>query len=83
VALARPLFGEQTMSRAMNIDAKQADVIETCAKLKTPISAIEPLISGGTRVVLMNGDDAEIVRKAYKSKLLLGAVTRNRWVRNV
>jgi hypothetical protein len=71
------------MSRAMNINALQADVIETCAKLKTPISAIEPLISGGTRVVMMNGDDAEIVRKAFKSKLLVGAVTRTRWVRNM
>jgi hypothetical protein len=70
------------MSRAMNINAPQADVIETCAKLKTPISAIEPLMSGGTRVVMMNGDDAEIVRKAFKSKLLDGAVTRTRWVRN-
>lgn len=70
------------MSRAMNINAKQSDVIETCARLKTPISAIEPLLSGGTRVVMMNGDDAEIVRKAFKSKLLDGAVTRTRWVRN-
>ena len=71
------------MSRAMNINAERADVIDTCAKLNTPISAIEPLLSGGTRVVMMNGDDAEIVRKAFKSKLLLGAVTRNRWVRNM
>ena len=71
------------MSRAMNIDADRALVIETCARLKTPISAIEPLLSGGTRVVMMNGDDAEIVRKAFKSKLLVGAVTRTRWVRNM
>jgi hypothetical protein len=70
------------MSRAMNINAERADVIETCARLNTPISAIEPLLSGGTRVVMMNGDDAETVRKAFKSKLLDGAVTRNRWVRN-
>jgi len=71
------------MSRAMNINAERADVIETCAKLNTPISAIEPLLSGGTRVVMMNGDDAETVRKAFKSKLLVGPVTRNRWVRNM
>jgi hypothetical protein len=31
---------------------------------------------------MMNGDDAEIVRKAFKSKLLDGAMTRTRWVRN-
>lgn len=70
------------MSRVMNTNAPQPDVIATCARLKTPISAIEPLLSGGTRVVMMNGDDAEIVRKAFKSKLLDGAVTRTRWVRN-
>jgi hypothetical protein len=70
------------MSRAMNIDAEQALVVQTCAKLNTPISAIESLLSGGTRVVMMNGDDAEIVRKAFKSKLLTGVVTRTKWAGN-
>lgn len=70
------------MSRAMNVDASHADVIAMCAKHNATISAIEPLLSGGTRVVMMNGDDAATVRRAFKSKVMEGKVTRTLWVRN-
>ncbi|MEO5865589.1 MAG: hypothetical protein ABIS14_05550 [Sphingomonas sp.] len=70
------------MSRAMNVNAERTEVIDMCAKHKVTISAIEPLLSGGTRVVLMNGDDAETVRRAFKSKIMTGAVKRTLWVRN-
>ncbi|MDQ2879317.1 MAG: hypothetical protein M3R41_09625 [Pseudomonadota bacterium] len=69
------------MSRAMNINAEHAEVVAMCAKHKAVISAIEPLVSGGTRLVMMNGDDAETVRRAFKSKIVNGAVTRTLWVR--
>ena len=36
------------MSRALNINATEAHVLATCAKRNVPISAIEPLHSGGT-----------------------------------
>ncbi|MEG3147892.1 hypothetical protein U1839_24855 [Sphingomonas sp. RT2P30] len=39
-------------------------------------------MSSAGYVVMANGDDAEVVRKAFTSKLLDGAVTRMRWVRN-
>ncbi|HWK35359.1 hypothetical protein [Sphingomonas sp.] len=66
----------------MNINAAKEDVAATCAKHKATITAIETLLSGGTRVVLINGDDAERIRKAYRTKLLTGPVKRSLWVRN-
>jgi hypothetical protein len=70
------------MSRALNVQAEHAHVLATCAKHKTPISAIEKLLSGGTRVVLMNSDDAATIRHAYRTKLIGGAIRREAWVRN-
>jgi hypothetical protein len=64
------------MSRALNINATEAHVTATCAKRKIPISAIEALRSGGTRVVLNNADDTAIISKAYGSKVLTGPVLR-------
>ena len=64
------------MSRAMNVNATEPHVTRMCAKHKAEISSIESLISGGTRVVLKSGDAAAIVRRAYGTKVLTGAVTR-------
>ena len=73
---------EPPPSRALNIDAERTAVIAMCAKHNVPISAIESLLSGGTRVVLMNLADAGKIAAAYRRKLISGAVTRTRWVRN-
>ena len=64
------------MSRALNVNALEKHVRATCAKHKTPISAIETLSSGGTRVVFMNAGDAAKIGKAYGSKVLTGAIVR-------
>ena len=64
------------MSRALNLSVPQADVAAMCARHGVTISAIEALRSGGTRVVLMNLDDTAVIAKAFKSKLITGAVTR-------
>jgi hypothetical protein len=64
------------MSRALNLDATLADVTARCAKLAAPITAIETLRSGGTRVVLKTADGAAAVSKAYGSKVMAGVVTR-------
>lgn len=64
------------MSRAINVRATTDHVIATCAKRKVPISAIEALHSGGTRVVMQNADDAALIVRAYGSKVITGAVTR-------
>ena len=39
------------MSRAININATREQAVAACAKHKVPISAIETLHSGGTRIV--------------------------------
>lgn len=58
------------MSRAINVNATNAEVAAMCAKHKATISAIEALPAGGTRVVMMNADDAAVIAKAFKTKIL-------------
>lgn len=64
------------MSRALNIDATEDHVVATCLSKNTPISTIEKLHSGGTRVVLLNAVDTAVVRKAYGAKVITGNVRR-------
>ncbi len=71
-----------TTSRAMNVSIAQAEVVALCNKHAASISAIEPLHSGGTRVVLQNNEAAETMRKAFGKKIMAGTVVRTPWVRN-
>lgn len=64
------------MSRAINLNVPQADVIAMCHRHKVAISAIEPLLCGGTRVVMMNSIDTATLTGAFKSKVITGAVRR-------
>lgn len=64
------------MSRALNVNASQADVLTICKKHGAVVSAIEALASGGTRVVLMNSDATATMRRAFGRKLLTGEVRR-------
>ena len=66
-------------SRAINVAATRTEVEALCAKHKTIISAIEALPRGGTRVVMMNGDDAAIMRRAFGKTLIEGKVEREHW----
>jgi len=68
------------MSRAMNVNIDQAEVIARCAKHNAAISAIEPLLSGGTRVVFVNTDGAAVMRAAFGSKVIDGVVSRTKWI---
>lgn len=65
------------MSRAVTINASVAEVTEYCAKQDIGISVIEPLVSGGTRVVLNNLQDAELVRRGMKTRLISTPVVRS------
>lgn len=64
------------MSRAINVNATEAEVVKLCARHGATVSAIETLASGGTRVVLMNMIAADKMRAAFGRKLLKGAVRR-------
>ncbi|RVT43396.1 hypothetical protein [Sphingobium algorifonticola] len=65
------------MSRAINLSAAPAAVTTLCAKHAIRISSIEPLESGGTRVVLLSMDGADSLRKRMKDQVLTGPVTRS------
>ncbi len=64
------------MSRAMNVNATEAEVAQICAEQGAMISAIESLASGGTRVVFTRGDAATAMREIFGHKLIAGAVVR-------
>ena len=64
------------MSRAINVNASETEVLKSCATHGATISAIETLASGGTRVVLMNATATETMRAAFGRKVLTGEVRR-------
>lgn len=65
------------MSRAIAINASVEQVTDYCTKQGFGISVIEPLVSGGTRVVLNNMEDAEAVRRGMKTRLINTPVVRS------
>jgi hypothetical protein len=64
------------MSRAYCVTLHIDEVIAACAKNKATISTVEPLHSGGTRVVLINSHDAAVMGRVFAGKILTGAVVR-------
>lgn len=65
------------MTRVVTVDATPDAVTQRCNMLGIGISVIEPLQSGGTRVILNNSDDAERVRRDMKEKLITGPSVRS------
>lgn len=70
------------MSRAMNINLDVPTVRAKSAQNNATISAIEAILSGGTRVVFMNMSDADRMRGVFSKALINGTVVRTKWVRN-
>ena len=67
-------------SRAINVTGDRATVDALCAKHNAVISAIETLPHGaGTRVVMMNSDDAAVMRRAFGKTVIKGKVEREHW----
>jgi hypothetical protein len=64
------------MSRALNLNASQADVLAMCSTHSAAISCIEGLVSGGTRVVLRTAHDAAVIARVYGAKVITGPTTR-------
>lgn len=65
------------MSRAVNIDEPMQIVAEACERHDIAFTTIEPLDSGGTRVVCLNMDGALTLQRKMKSKILSGPVVRS------
>ncbi len=64
------------MSRAINVKETVATVLAKCKSQQVDVSAIEALVSGGTRVVLSRPDDADTMRKIFRGKIIEGTVRR-------
>lgn len=65
------------MSRAINVSLSVAEIESLCAKHDCRISTVEALLSGGSRVVLLDGRDAEKIRGLLKNKVIVGRITRS------
>jgi hypothetical protein len=63
-------FATDRPTRAVNVAATLLEVQVLCASKNVAISAIEALPGGGTHVVLVTLEGADVVRRAYKGKLL-------------
>lgn len=64
------------MSRVLHLKLEQGEVATRCLAAKVGISAIESLPGGGTRLICMSVDGAELMRKKLKSQLIGGTVVR-------
>ncbi len=64
------------MSRAMNLSLGHVEVLAMCEKFAVLISVIEPLPSGGTHLVCVREEGAELMRLKFKNSLVAGHVKR-------
>lgn len=65
------------MSRALNLNATEAEVKAACASAGVAITTMEPLLPAGTRVVCQNSEGAFALRGKMRTKLIEGAVVRS------
>lgn len=65
------------MSRAVHILETPEMIEELCRKHAFRLSTIEPLLSGGSRAVMLDPRDAEALRVLLKNKLITGEVRRS------
>ena len=64
------------MSRAMNLSLSEAEVVAMCEKFAVVISAVEPLPAGGTHLVCVREEGAELMRDKFKKHIMEGRVDR-------
>lgn len=64
------------MSRVVNAAATQEELVALCAQIGIGYSVVEPLKSGGTRLVLNNSADARTISARLKTKVIGGVVER-------
>lgn len=65
--------------RAVLVTLDEVEVLAICAKRKFSVSAVETLLSGGTRVVLQRAEDAASLRRILRAKLIDGPISRIAW----
>ncbi|NIJ36203.1 hypothetical protein FHR22_000852 [Sphingopyxis panaciterrae] len=65
----------------MNLALPESEVRRLCLSQGVGISVVEPLPSGGTRLVCTTGIGADEMRLRLRGHLIDGAVTRHRFYR--
>lgn len=65
------------MSRVINLTSSVSDIEALCLKHSLRISTVEPLMSGGSRVVMLDPQHADEVRILLKKNLITGDVKRS------
>jgi hypothetical protein len=67
---------ETRVTRAMNLNLAEQDVIDRCHREAIAISAIETLLSGGTHLVCVTIEGADEARHLFRQDVNLGPVRR-------
>ena len=67
------------MSRVLLLALDEGQVVAACLREEVGISTIEPLASGGVRLVCMSSDGAARMTRKLKQHLIDGVVTRERF----
>ena len=65
------------MSRAMNLNVTEAEVVDACTQHGVLTTAVEALLPMGTRVVCRTSEGAALLRKKLKTKIIDGTVKRS------
>ncbi|MDF8333370.1 hypothetical protein [Novosphingobium cyanobacteriorum] len=64
------------MSRAMNLAATEEAVLAACKSKAIRISSLEPLLSGGSHLVCLTSEGADVARGLFKGIIIEGPVRR-------
>lgn len=67
---------EARLTRAMNLDLPEQNVIDRCRRKGIAISAIETLLSGGTHLVCLTIEGADEARDMFRRETIHGHVSR-------
>jgi len=65
------------VNRALHLNLSPDAILSACTQMQLRVTAIEPLLSGGTRVVCASTVDSASLRKRFKEKLIEGPVRRS------
>lgn len=65
------------MSRVIHVLETPGAIEELCRKHAFRLSTVEPLVSGGSRAVMLDPRDADAFRVLMKNKLIAGDVVRS------
>lgn len=68
------------ITRAMNVLLDEQQVLKLCETNALRVSAIEPLVSGGTHLVLVTIEEADHARYLMRKAIITGSVKRTPFI---